>query len=73
MAKNFMSSAQLEQMWGLYAAGETAAAIARRLGRPGATVNDRIREAGGIRPVATSSAPQPSHTAGSALVAPPRA
>lgn len=51
MAKNFMTSVELQQLWDLYAAGETAAAIGRTLGRPNATINDRIREAGGIRPV----------------------
>lgn len=46
-----MATAEVEQLWICYAAGETAAVVARRLGRPFPTINDRIREAGGVRPV----------------------
>ncbi len=46
-----MATAEIEQLWDCYAAGETAAVIARKLGRPYVTVNDRIREAGGVRPL----------------------
>ena len=56
MGTNLMSSGELEQLWDLYGAGETAAAIARKLGRPAGTVNDRIRDAGGIRPVIARAA-----------------
>src|SRR5688572_22688985 len=51
MAKKFMTPSELERLWDLYAAGDTAATIARKLGRPHATVTDRIRLCGGIRPV----------------------
>ncbi len=50
MAKNFMSPVELERLWDLYAAGDTVATIARKLGRPFATVNGRIQQSGGIRP-----------------------
>jgi IS30 family transposase len=51
-----MATAEIEQLWDCYAAGETAAVIARKLGRPFQTVNDRIREAGGVRPVIPKAA-----------------
>ena len=46
-----MALAEVEQLWQCYAAGDTAAVIARKLGRPFQTVNNRILEAGGVRPV----------------------
>ena len=51
-----MTTAEIERLWDCYAAGETAAVIARKLGRPFPTVNDRIREAGGVRPVIPKAA-----------------
>jgi len=58
VAKNFMTADELAQLWDLYAAGDTAATIARKLCRPNATVNDRIRVAGGIRPVIPQRPPR---------------
>jgi hypothetical protein len=51
-----MATAEIELLWDCYAAGETAAGIARKLGRPYVTVNDRIREAGGVRPLIPKAA-----------------
>ncbi len=50
MGTNPMTVAQVTELWDRYAAGDTAAVIARKLCRPYQTVNDRIREAGGVRP-----------------------
>ena len=51
MPKNPMSVEEVALLWDLYAAGETAAVIARRMNRPFVSVNERILTAGGIRPV----------------------
>ena len=51
MPKNPMSVDEVSLLWDLYAAGETAAVIARRMNRPYPSVNERITTAGGIRPV----------------------
>ena len=51
MGANPMTVAEVTELWDRYARGETVAVIARALGRPQASVNDRIRNAGGVRPV----------------------
>jgi IS30 family transposase len=51
MATNVMTVAEVTELWDRYAAGETVAVIARALNRPFQSVNDRIRTAGGVRPV----------------------
>ncbi len=50
MVVNPMTVAEVTELWDRYAAGETAATIARGLNRPFQSVNDRIRKAGGVRP-----------------------
>ena len=51
MPKNPMSVEEVALLWDLYAAGDTAAVIARRLNRPFTSVDEPITSAGGVRPV----------------------
>ena len=45
-----MTPAEIEEMWGRYRRGETAAMIARHFGRTPGGVAEQIRKAGGIQP-----------------------
>lgn len=49
MAYN-LTDDEIREFWDRYAAGETAAMLARRFGKGTPATNERIRQAGGIRP-----------------------
>ena len=51
MPKNPMSPDEVALLWDMYGAGEIVSVIARRLKRPFPSVNERVLNAGGIRPL----------------------
>jgi hypothetical protein len=49
--KNPMSPDEVALLWQLYGEGEIVSVIARRMNRPFPSVNERVLNAGGIRPL----------------------